>query len=193
MSSKYNSSILSRGCVYHNLSICTSVKYYWHFNKAQMLSLTSLKISFITTHCSSSIVYDSFIITARKRSCGKVMFLHLLVILFTGVSTPGSGGVHPLDTHPPGHTPRTPLSRHIPTHRDGHWSGWYASYCNAFLLNIFPFTWLSVIHDCKNMIIVIKGNTSPNNNRYFTVMCQQACNWKGISVNYKYLFRTLQY
>ena len=29
-------------------------------------------------------------ITARKRSCGKVMFLHLSVILFTGgVSVPG--------------------------------------------------------------------------------------------------------
>ena len=36
-------------------------------------------------------------ITARKRSCGKVMFLHLSVILFTGgVSTSGCGGCLPL-------------------------------------------------------------------------------------------------
>ena len=35
------------------------------------------------------------IITARKRSCGKVMFLHLRVILFTG-------GVSVREIHPPG-------------------------------------------------------------------------------------------
>ena len=47
---------------------------------------------------------NSFIITARKRSCGKVMFLHLSVILFTGggVSQHAmGGGVHPLGRHPP--------------------------------------------------------------------------------------------
>ena len=35
-------------------------------------------------------------ITFRKRSCGKVMFLHLSVILFTG------GGVYPPRQTPPG-------------------------------------------------------------------------------------------
>ena len=67
-----------------------------------------------------------FFITAHKRSCGSVMFLHLSVILFIGVgvylwvqgmSASGSGGVHPkTDTHTPRHTlpwthtrPDTPL------------------------------------------------------------------------------------
>ena len=47
--------------------------------------------------------YMMAIFTARKRSCGKVMFLNLSVILFTGEvsgsgcggGTAGSGGVHP--------------------------------------------------------------------------------------------------
>ena len=51
------------------------------------------------------------VVTARKRSCGKVMFLHLSVILFTGGVYTWS---HPSDTHtwthprtPPGHTHTT--------------------------------------------------------------------------------------
>ena len=47
-----------------------------------------------------------------QRSCGKVMFLHLSVILFTG----GRSGRHP-----------------PPPPADGHCSGRYASYWNAFL------------------------------------------------------------
>ena len=39
------------------------------------------------------------IFTVRQRSCGKVMFLHLSVILFTG------GGVHPPGRHPLTDTP----------------------------------------------------------------------------------------
>ena len=58
-----------------------------------------------------------------QRSCGKVMFLHLSVILSTGgVSAPVHAGIHtPLARHPPGQTPpppRTdthPLGRHPPT------------------------------------------------------------------------------
>ena len=41
--------------------------------------------------CKETIFY--FIITACKRSCGKVMFLHVSVILFTG------GGVYPSMHH----------------------------------------------------------------------------------------------
>ena len=47
------------------------------------------------------------------------MFLHLSVILFTGRCLPRQ-------THPP---------RQTPPFRDGHCSGWYASYWNAFLSN----------------------------------------------------------
>ena len=37
-----------------------------------------------------------------QRSCGKVMFLHLSVILFTGwVSAPVHAGIHPPGRHPP--------------------------------------------------------------------------------------------
>ena len=43
------------------------------------------------------------IVTVRKRSCGKVMFLHLSVILSTGgVSAPVHAGIHP----PPKQTPQ---------------------------------------------------------------------------------------
>ena len=73
---------------------------------------------------------EMLIITVRKPSCRKVMFLHLSVILFTG-----DGGVHTSyysDTPcPPGQT--APPGRHPPPPRDGHCSGRYASYWNAFL------------------------------------------------------------
>ena len=81
------------------------------------------------------------------------MFLHLSVVLFTGgVSASVHAGIHPppLGTHPlplgrhpptPGQTPPwadTPLARHPPLPytsppADGHCSGRYASYWNAFL------------------------------------------------------------
>ena len=72
-----------------------------------------------------------FFITACRRSCGKVMFLHLSVILFRGgVGASGSGvclwvwGVYnPGHTHPL-FTPTPPQST----------SARYASYWNAFLL-----------------------------------------------------------
>ena len=66
--------------------------------------------------------------TGRKRSCGKVMFLHLSVIMFTG-----GGGVHPrwedfpLGRQPPGRRPQG--DTHPP--RDGHCSVRYASYWHA--------------------------------------------------------------
>ena len=53
------------------------------------------------------------VVTVRKRSCGKVMFLHLSVILFTGgvVSQQAMRGcVHPLNRHP--HWANTPLGKH---------------------------------------------------------------------------------
>ena len=59
-----------------------------------------------------------------QRSCGKVMFLHASVILSTG-------GGWQSDTHPSRHP--HPTGRQTPS-RDGHCSGRYASYWNAFLL-----------------------------------------------------------
>ena len=54
-----------------------------------------------------------------QRSCGKVMFLHLSVILFTGGLADTTGQIPP------------------PLPGDGHCSGKYASYWNAFLLCVF--------------------------------------------------------
>ena len=63
-----------------------------------------------------------FIFTARKRSCGKVMFLQVSVILFTeGVPVPGGPG--------PG---GCLLQEGVP---DGYCCGRYASYWNAFLFS----------------------------------------------------------
>ena len=102
-----------------------------------------------------------------QRSCSKVMFSQVSVILFTG----GRGCVwqktlsrhplarHPLGRHPPADTPlgkhplgRRPRADTPPTGQtppmqtppaecmlayDGHCSGRYASYWNAFLFGIF--------------------------------------------------------
>ena len=70
------------------------------------------------------------VIIVLNSSCGKVMFLHLSVILFTGGCLPlGPGGVHP----------RSPDRHPLPPPRDGHCSGRYASYWNAFLSEISVF------------------------------------------------------
>ena len=48
------------------------------------------------------IFLDGIIITVRKRSCGKVMFLDLSVILFTGGVWPSAcRDTHPWGRHPP--------------------------------------------------------------------------------------------
>ena len=85
-----------------------------------------------------------------QRSCGRIMFLHLSVILFTrGSQTPPPGQTPPGKTpprqtpppgrHPPGQTPpqadtsprQTPPGQTPPG--DDHCSGRYTSYWNAFL------------------------------------------------------------
>ena len=74
--------------------------------------------------------------TVRKRSCGKVTFLdlHLSVILFTGGSASVHVGIHtPWADTPPRQTPPTPRQKPPPP-ADGHCSGQYAPYWNAFLL-----------------------------------------------------------
>ena len=64
-----------------------------------------------------------------QRNCGKIMFLHLSVILFTG-----GGGVW--QTPPQADTPRqTPPGQTPPPPGDGHCSGRYASYWNACYQN----------------------------------------------------------
>ena len=78
------------------------------------------------------------LVTVRKRSCGKVMFLHLSV----SHSLHGGRGVSPLvhagqtlpSRHPRADTPygQIPLGRHPPA--DGYYCGRCTSYWNAFLL-----------------------------------------------------------
>ena len=104
-------------------------------------------------------------ITARKRSCGKVMFLDVSVshsvqgegwgclALGQGVAmgqgcASGSKGYTPPGhtpwSTPPGHTPDTPPDTHTPGHTQPHTSrthtpptsGRYASYWNAFLFGL---------------------------------------------------------
>ena len=72
------------------------------------------------------------------RSCGKVMFLNVSVIPYRGVwqaDTPGRQTQPGRQTPPGRHTP--PGEADIPLPRDGHCSGRYTSYWNAFLLEIF--------------------------------------------------------
>ena len=75
------------------------------------------------------------IFTVHNSSCGKVLFLHLSVILFTGGrgvfgQTPTPLGRHPLHG-------QTPPRQTIPPPPNGRCSGWYASYWNAFLCEIY--------------------------------------------------------
>ena len=88
---------------------------------------TTFTISCVTWNIESKqhlfLIADLYICTCYRPqgSCGKVKFLH------------------PLAGRPPGQTPlgRHPSGRQIPTpplHGDGHCSGRYASYWNAFLL-----------------------------------------------------------
>ena len=82
-------------------------------------------------------IYTSYIraiFIVRKRSCRKVMFLHLFVShsghfggVYPSIQWAGGRADIPLGRHPPGYTP-------LDTPQDGHLSGRYASYCNAFLL-----------------------------------------------------------
>ena len=70
-----------------------------------------------------------FIITARKQIWGKVMFLHLSVILFMGR---GQGGCLPhfMQGYTPWHPRQTPTPKHYGIRST---SGQYASYWNAYL------------------------------------------------------------
>ena len=98
--------------------------------------------------CKSSEINVWCVYYRPQRSCGKVMFLHLCVILFTGA----------VSATPPGQTPpwadTIPLGRHLPVDTTQQTppalvnfptflfqagirstSGWYASYWNAFFFS----------------------------------------------------------
>ena len=86
-----------------------------------------------------------------QRSSGKVMFLHLFVShsVNGGVSASVHAGIHDFpwaDTAPPGSPPPRqtppPLGRHLSA--EGHCSGRYASYWNAFLLFLRFLCWVSL-------------------------------------------------
>ena len=100
------------------------------------------------------------IFTARKRSLGKVMFLHMSVILFTGgmcipactgygVSASGSRGCTPLGRHPQAdHPGQPPPDRHpleMTTEGGGmHPNGMHSCYCNGsekYLALFFRCSW----------------------------------------------------
>ena len=90
-------------------------------------------------------VLGKHIITVRNSSYGKVMSLHLSVILFTGgVHPPTPRQTPPRQTPPWADTPpqwtpalgRHPLVRQPPpNHPDGHCSRRYTSFWNAFLFD----------------------------------------------------------
>ena len=65
-----------------------------------------------------SLIPQSHVFTARERSCGKVLFLHMSVIRSRGgVSGSGSWGVNPPGDTPWSHTPWThTLVTHPPDH-----------------------------------------------------------------------------
>ena len=63
--------------------------FYYVKTKKSAKRLPPVSVELVTS-CHSSLMFDafdSFIFTARKRSCGKVMFLQVSVILSTGGGT----------------------------------------------------------------------------------------------------------
>ena len=99
-------------------------------------------------YCSQQLTYHTHFYRPQ-RSCGKVMFLHLSVILFGGgVSAPGHAGIH---TPPFGQTPLPSAcwDTHTPAQcmlgRHGYCCGLYASYWSAFLLPPANELWGKVI------------------------------------------------
>ena len=83
--------------------------------------------------CSSTINFFTSSCYRPQRSCGKAMFLHLSVshsVHRGGVSASVHAGIHPLAGTPPKAGKPSP-GRYTP--HDGHCSGRYASYWNAFL------------------------------------------------------------
>ena len=87
-----------------------------------------------------------------QRSCGKVMFLHLSVILFTGdgsADTPLPPGGHPS------------------SQGDGSCSGGYASYWNPFL------SWNSSHDPVTFYVVLTSGSTIENQNEYLFISARQ--------------------
>ena len=84
-----------------------------------------------------------------QRSCGKVMFLHVSVILSMG-----------------GWQADTPL-RQTPSPRDGHSSGQYASYWNAFLFWLL-FQQFNTFNFFCNLF---SSSSSQSGNSYILILC----------------------
>ena len=113
----------------------------------------------------------------RKRSCEKIMFLHLSVShsVHRGVSASVHAGITSPLTPPWAYTPlgrhTLPLGR-APPPADGHCSGRYASYWNAFLS--FEF-----LH--SNLVWSFFSNTFPvPHSRYVVpvILRKNASNWQ---------------
>ena len=128
--------------------------YYWETGlqwpaRPHPFSLPHLNHASLTW--TTNIISQKLFNYRPQRSCGKVMFLHLSVILFTGGSatpsgqTPRPSGGHPLRQTPPGQTsPRktspgqtTPgQTPPCPVHAGIRSTSGYAFYWNVFLLDI---------------------------------------------------------
>ena len=118
--------------------VTVQYSYHWMYMQKYTAPSRGCKIShygtrerqsrpnyWVPSHLEYMPKFSHSFITARKRSYGKLMFLHLSVNRFTGC---GCVSQPPLCRHPPGrHTTlgRHPPGRHrqIPLARDGHWSG----------------------------------------------------------------------
>ena len=90
---------------------------------------------YYTMHC-THYTGTGTIVTVRNSSCGKAMVSQVCVKNLVGG---GGVGVHPgpLRQTTPGRHTHTPWADTHPTpHQDGHCSGRYASYWNAFFFSI---------------------------------------------------------
>ena len=102
------------------VSLVSVIKINWTSNRCLHLLLTTANTNWDQTQLN--------IVTVRKRSRGKVMFLHLSIShsIHRGGVWPMHAGIH----HPPPPDGQAPSSTDAP---DGHCSGRYPSYWNFIL------------------------------------------------------------
>ena len=95
---------------FYLLSLHRSLSVYTRRNIYEILCIT-LQVYYGKTLCRHFPKISSNIFTFHKRSCGKVMLLHLSVILFIAGRCTPPWGRHPHGQTPP--PPRQPLQRTV--------------------------------------------------------------------------------